>query len=86
MSPKQMLVSIIIPVYNEELTVGNVIERVQATTSQMGLNNEIIVVDDHSFDKSLQVARTYPVRLYSLKSHVGKGMGLRAGFAKPRAT
>jgi glycosyltransferase involved in cell wall biosynthesis len=84
MSPKQMLVSIVIPVYNEELTVGNVIERVQATTSQMGLNNEIIVVDDHSFDKSLQVARTYPVRLYSLKSHVGKGMGLRAGFAKAK--
>ena len=79
-----MLVSIIIPVYNEELTVGNVIERIQTATAQMGLNNEIIVVDDHSFDKSLQVARTYPVRLYSLKSHVGKGMGLRAGFAKAK--
>jgi glycosyltransferase involved in cell wall biosynthesis len=84
MSPKQMLVSIVIPVYNEELTVGNVIERVQTATAQMGLNNEIIVVDDHSFDKSLQVARTYPVRVYSLKSHVGKGMGLRAGFAKAK--
>ena len=79
-----MLVSIIIPVYNEELTVGNVIERVQTATTQMGLNNEIIVVDDHSFDKSLQVAKAYPVRIFSLKSHVGKGMGLRAGFAKAK--
>jgi glycosyltransferase involved in cell wall biosynthesis len=48
----------------------------------LGLNYEIIVVDDHSFDNSLKVAKRYPVRLYSLMIHGGKGMGLRAGFAK----
>jgi glycosyltransferase involved in cell wall biosynthesis len=82
MSPKQMLISIIIPLYNEEQTIGNVIERVQTVMKQTGLNFEIIVADDHSFDNSLAVAQTYPVRVYSLTAHVGKGMGLRAGFAK----
>lgn len=84
MSPKQKLVSIIIPVYNEESTLGNVIERVQAAMTHTGLQFEVIVADDHSFDKSLQVAKAYPVRVYSLVAHVGKGMGLRAGFAKAK--
>jgi glycosyltransferase involved in cell wall biosynthesis len=82
MCPKQMLISIIIPMYNEEQTIGNVIERVQAAMKRTGLPHEIIVADDHSFDNSLQVAQGYPVRVYSLTAHVGKGMGLRAGFAK----
>jgi glycosyltransferase involved in cell wall biosynthesis len=84
MSPKQMLISIIIPLYNEEQTIGNVIERVQTTMKWTGLKYEIIVVDDRSFDNSLMVAKRYPVRLYSLLVHIGKGMGLRAGFAKAK--
>ncbi len=84
MSPKQLLVSVIIPVYNEQHTLGNVIERVQAIMAQSGYDFEVIVADDHSFDNSLMVAKAYPVRLYTLNAHVGKGMGLRAGFAKAR--
>jgi glycosyltransferase involved in cell wall biosynthesis len=84
MNPQQLLVSVVIPLYNEEKTIGNVIERVQAALKQTGLKYEIIVVDDHSFDNSLMVAKTYPVRLYSLTMHVGKGMVLRAGFAKTK--
>lgn len=79
-----MLISIIIPLYNEEQTIGNIIERIQTTMKHIGLKHEIIVVDDHSFDNSLIVAKKYPVRLYSLLVHVGKGGGLRAGFAKAK--
>jgi len=77
-----MLLSIIIPMYNEELTVGNVIDRVKAVVGQTGLPTEIIVVDDHSYDKSLLAAKRRGVKLYSLKQHLGKGYALRAGFAK----
>ena len=77
-----MLLSIIIPVYNEELTVGNVIDRVKVAMQDIGLPNEIIVVDDHSYDKSLDVVKKRVVRLYSLRQHLGKGYALRAGFAK----
>ena len=79
-----MLLSIIIPVYNEELTVGNVIDRVKAAMQQTGLPHEVIVVDDCSYDKSLEVAKKHSVKLYTLKQHLGKGYALRAGFAKAK--
>jgi glycosyltransferase involved in cell wall biosynthesis len=79
-----MLLSVIIPVYNEELTIGNIIDRVKAVVQQTGLKNEIIIVDDHSYDKSLQVAKAHSIKLYTLKQHLGKGYALRAGFAKAK--
>ncbi len=79
-----MLLSIIIPVYNEELTIGNIIDRTQAAAEQTGLKYEVIVVDDHSHDRSLEIARRRNGRVFTLKEHSGKGYALRAGFAKAR--
>ena len=79
-----MLLSIIIPVYNEELTVGNIIDRVKTVMQQTGLKHEIIVVDDCSYDKSLEVAKKYSAKIYTLKQHLGKGYALRAGFSKAK--
>ncbi len=79
-----MLLSIIIPVYNEELTVGNIIDRTKTALKQIGLKYEIIVVDDHSRDSSLHMAKKRGVRVLTLKVHMGKGYGLRAGFAKAK--
>ena len=77
-----MLLSIIIPVYNEELTIGNIIDRTEIALQEIGIAHEIIVVDDRSYDKSLQEAKKRKVRLFTLKQHLGKGYALRAGFAK----
>jgi glycosyltransferase involved in cell wall biosynthesis len=79
-----MLLSIIIPVYNEELTIGNIIDRVKTALQQIGLKYEIIVVDDHSYDKSLETARKHNGRIFMLKQHLGKGYALRAGFSKAK--
>jgi glycosyltransferase involved in cell wall biosynthesis len=79
-----MLLSVIIPVFNEELTVGNVIDRTKAALQLIGLSYEIIVVDDHSHDHSVKVVMAHNSKLYSLKQHMGKGYGLRAGFAKAK--
>jgi glycosyltransferase involved in cell wall biosynthesis len=79
-----MLLSIIIPVFNEELTIGNIIDRTKTSAEKIGVPYEVIVVDDHSYDKSLEVAKTRNVRLLSLKQHLGKGYALRAGFAKAK--
>lgn len=84
MSRRQMLLSVIIPVYNEELTVGNVIDRVKFAMQKIGLKYEIIVVDDHSYDRSLEVAKRQSVKVFTLKQHLGKGYALRAGFAKAK--
>jgi len=77
-----MLLSIIIPVYNEELTIGNIIDRTEIALQEIGIAHEIIVVDDRSYDKSLQEAKKRKIRLFTLKQHLGKGYALRAGFVK----
>ena len=79
-----MLLSIVIPVYNEELTVGNIIDRVKTVMQQTGLKNEVIVVDDCSYDKSLEAAKKHTTKIYTLKQHLGKGYALRAGFIKAK--
>lgn len=84
MSRRQMVLSIIIPVYNEELTIGNIIDRTKVAAQKIGLPFEIIVVNDVSYDHSLEVALRRKVRVFSLKEHLGKGYALRAGFAQVR--
>jgi glycosyltransferase involved in cell wall biosynthesis len=84
MTLKNLLLSIVIPVYNEQSTLGNIIDRTKAAAQQTGLKNEIIVVDDRSYDKSLEVAKKRNAKIYSLKEHLGKGYALRAGFAKAK--
>jgi glycosyltransferase involved in cell wall biosynthesis len=79
-----MLLSIIIPMYNEEVTVGKIIDRTKQAAAQIGIPFEIIVIDDHSYDHSLDVAKQRDVRLFSLKQHLGKGYALRAGFKQAR--
>jgi glycosyltransferase involved in cell wall biosynthesis len=84
MNRDQPLISLIIPVFNEELTIGNIIDRAKAVLQRVGLSYEIIVVDDFSTDRSLELSNRQGVKVYSFKKHMGKGYALRAGFAKAK--
>jgi glycosyltransferase involved in cell wall biosynthesis len=84
MKTDETLISVIIPVFNEALTIGNVIERVKGVLQKIGFKNEIIVIDDSSTDRSLAVSNRRGIKVYSLKRHMGKGYALRAGFAKAK--
>lgn len=79
-----MLISAVIPVFNEELTIGNVIKRLTAVMQKIGFKYEMIVVDDCSKDRSIETSRSQNVKVISLKQHMGKGYALRAGFAKAK--
>lgn len=76
-----MHISIVVPVLNEELTIGDLIDRLKATLRNMNIHHEIIVVDDGSNDNSVEISRSRGVKVYSLKNHMGKGYALRVGFA-----
>ena len=39
-------VSVVIPVFNEEVTVGDIVTRTKKTLEQMGVTYEVLVVDD----------------------------------------
>ena len=53
------VVSVVIPAYNEEKTVGNVIEETAQIMDALGMPYEIIVVDDGSTDCTRQIASRY---------------------------
>jgi glycosyltransferase involved in cell wall biosynthesis len=84
MNTAEKLISVIIPMFNEELTISNVIERVKVVLQKIGFKYEIIVVDDFSTDRSVELSTKQGVKVYSLKKHMGKGYALRTGFAKAK--
>lgn len=79
-----MLLSVVIPIFNEEPTIGDVIGRLRATMQKIGFKHEIIVVDDCSQDRSLEISKSQSAKVYSLKKHMGKGYALRVGFAEAK--
>jgi len=60
------------------------IDRVKATMKRMGIHYEIIVVDDGSTDKSVEISQGKGAKVYPLKNHMGKGYALRAGFSQAK--
>jgi dolichol-phosphate hexosyltransferase len=78
------LLSVVVPMYNEEPTVGNIIKRLKVVLDEKGFRYEVIVVDDFSKDKSIEAAKKEGARVVGLNQHMGKGYALRAGFAKAK--
>ena len=82
----QHMVSIVIPVLNEERTLEEVLKSVQLLDFQaLGLTKEVIVIDGGSTDRSLEIAQSLqPVRAYRVVGETGRGAALRMGISKAR--
>jgi glycosyltransferase involved in cell wall biosynthesis len=74
------LLSVVIPAFNEESTIGDVISKVQTAAGSSSVPYEIVVVDDGSFDKTGVVAKSHNVRVISNRRNRGKGVALRRGL------
>jgi len=80
-----MKLSIVIPVYNERQTIGELLRRVRAV--RLSLKKEIIIVDDCSRDGTREWLRRYrhpQVRIFFHEANQGKGAALRTGFARAK--
>ncbi|MBF0200643.1 MAG: bifunctional glycosyltransferase family 2/GtrA family protein [Desulfamplus sp.] len=77
--------TIVIPCYNEEATLKTCVERV-LSIQDGNLDLEVIIIDDASLDKSLEIAESLrechsQVRVLKHSKNQGKGAALRRGFA-----
>jgi len=79
-----MKLSIIIPIYNEERTISEIVHAVESS-NKLGLDHEIILIDDFSSDKTpgiISKLHSENPRLIFVKHSInqGKGTSLRSGF------
>jgi glycosyltransferase involved in cell wall biosynthesis len=75
-----MKIAFLVPAYNEAATIGDVLERIDA----LGIDRQIVVVDDGSSDDTAAIVRAYAARhddvLLLEKPNGGKGSALRFGI------
>lgn len=75
-----MKLSVVIPVYNENATIVELLRRVR----QVDLPKEIIVVDDFSTDGTREILQSLPVsddlKVFFQPCNRGKGAAVRRGF------
>ncbi len=81
------MLSIVVPVYNEQDSLQELLRQLSAVTSQHGYDYEVLLVDDGSRDLSWNAIRslseTYAqVRGLRLRKNFGKSAALAAGFER----
>ena len=77
--PKGFKLSVVIPVFNEERWIRELIRRVQA----VDIPKEIVIVDDYSTDSTRSILKELEsdeVRVFFQPKNQGKGAALREGF------
>jgi hypothetical protein len=88
-TPTTTGLSICIPVFNEEGSIGETLERCLALADELSRSGvdqyEVIAVDDGSRDRTVDVIERYPeVRLIRHERNKGYGAALKTGFAAAR--
>lgn len=73
---KKLRVSIVMPAYNEERVIGQVLDTLRAT----GDYHEIIVVDDYSSDRTSEVAREHGAIALRHPYNIGNGGAVKTGI------
>jgi glycosyltransferase involved in cell wall biosynthesis len=76
-----MNIGVVIPAYNAEKTIGHLIREL---IDHGFLRDNIVVVNDGSKDKTLEVANSTGVRVVHHERNRGKGAALRQGFEVAR--
>ncbi|MFH2044237.1 MAG: glycosyltransferase [Pseudomonadota bacterium] len=81
----QNMISLVIPVYNEEENLRLLIERIHPVMQQMNRPYEIILIDDGSKDNSLSILKNLAVwpeiKVVALVRNYGQHAAIFAGFS-----
>lgn len=80
-------ISVIIPAYNEAARLGSTLEQAVEHLSRRGLSYEVLVVDDGSRDRTVEVAESFAgkgVRVIRHERNRGKGAAIKTGILASR--
>ena len=77
---KPFSVSIVLPVYNEENAIGKVIDDIHYAMQHTPYDYEVLVVDDHSTDGSVEIAKSKHARVIQRTVQGGSGASRRTGI------
>jgi len=82
------VISVVIPVYNEEKNLPLLMDRLEAALRPMGRPYEILFVDDGSRDRSLEILKDFVgrngVRVIELTRNYGQHSAIMSGFSAVR--
>jgi len=74
------MLSVIIPVYNEEKTIAQIIKKISA----VNIDKEIIIVDDYSKDNTRSILKSFfqnnNIKIFFSLKNRGKGASVRTGI------
>jgi len=80
--------SIIIPVYNEQRTITQILDKIRAVKLIQNIEKEVIVINDQSKDDSDNLIKNYIsqhpdllIKYYSLAVNSGKGAAVHVGIS-----
>lgn len=87
-----MKLSVVIPVFNEELVLPMLFERLYPALDRLGMAYEVLFVDDGSEDRSVALLREQfarrpdTTRVILLAHNAGQHMAILAGFERTRGS
>lgn len=76
----KMKVSVVIPAYNEEKIIGQVVGQVKHVLESEGLLHEVIVVDDGSTDQTAEAALHHGATVFRHPYNIGNGAAVKRGI------
>jgi len=87
--PNGVYLSVIIPAYNEEMRLPKTLEEIDKYLSKQSYDYEILVVNDGSKDKTVEVAKSLIPKIKNLKvtgyeKNQGKGYAVRFGMLEAK--
>lgn len=75
-----MKILIVIPCFNEQAAIAEVVRTIQRTTRQQGFDADVLVVNDCSTDNSIQIIRLLGCLYLDLPVNLGIGGAMHAGY------
>jgi glycosyltransferase involved in cell wall biosynthesis len=81
MNTKDLTLTVVLPVFNEEASIFEVISRLHAVCQKLyNESYEIIVVDDASTDNTVQIVQSLDVKLIQNNTNHGAGYSRKVGI------